>query len=55
MKKQYESRIADDEAIAEERDSVIANLRSLLERRNQELDSLEQSVSNIQEERTRIQ
>jgi hypothetical protein len=35
--------------------TVIADLRSLLDRRNQELDSLEQSVGTIQEERTRIQ
>jgi prefoldin subunit 5 len=33
----------------------MANLRSLLERRNHELDSLEQSVSTIQEKQTRIQ
>jgi chromosome segregation ATPase len=55
LKKQQESRIAEDEAIAAERDSAMADLRSLLDRRNQELESLEQSVSTIQEERTRIQ
>jgi hypothetical protein len=55
MKKQQESRIAEEEAIAEERDSAMANLRSLLDRRNHELDSVEQSISTIQEERTRIQ
>jgi predicted nucleic acid-binding Zn-ribbon protein len=41
--------------MAVERDSTIADLWSLLDRRNQELDSLEQSVSTTQEERTRIQ
>jgi predicted nucleic acid-binding Zn-ribbon protein len=54
MKKQHESRVADDEAILQDRDSVIADLRSLLDRRNHELESLEQSVGTIQEERARI-
>ena len=34
-KKQHESRMAEEESTAKERDTVIANLRSLLERRNQ--------------------
>jgi septal ring factor EnvC (AmiA/AmiB activator) len=38
-----------------EQDSTIADLRSLLDRHNQELDSLEQSVTTTQEERTRLQ
>ena len=32
---------ADNQASLEERDSIIADLRSLLDRRNQELDGLE--------------
>ena len=32
---------ADNQAALEERDSIIADLRSLLDRRNQELDGLE--------------
>ena len=39
----------------EERDSTILDLRSLLERRNQELDGLEQSVATTQDEKTRLQ
>ena len=39
----------------EERDSAISDLRSLLERRNQELDGLEQLVATTQWERTRLQ
>jgi len=40
-KKQYESRIADEESTARECDTVIADLRSLLDRRKQELDGLD--------------
>jgi uncharacterized protein involved in exopolysaccharide biosynthesis len=50
LKRQHEARIADDEAILQDRDSVIADLRSMLDRRNHVLDSLEQSVGTIQEE-----
>jgi len=39
----------------EERDSTISDLRSLLERRNQELDGLEQSLTTTQDEKTRLQ
>ena len=39
----------------QERDTVIADLRSLLDRRNQQLNVMEQSVGTIEEDRTRIQ
>ena len=39
----------------EEHDSTIADLRSLLDRRRRELDGLEQSMANTQDERTRLQ
>jgi len=35
LKKQHESHIADEESATRERDIVIADLRSLLDRRNQ--------------------
>ena len=38
-----------------ERDTVIADLRSLLDRYNQQLNAMEQSVGTIEEDRTRIQ
>jgi len=45
---------ADNQATLEERESTIADLRSLLDHRNQELDGLEQSVATTQDERTRL-
>ena len=39
----------------EERDSTIADLRSLLDRRRRELDELEQSIASNHDERTRLQ
>jgi hypothetical protein len=46
---------SDNQAVLEERDSTIADLRSLLDRRRKELDGLEQSVATTQDERTRLQ
>ncbi len=43
LKKQHESHIADEEAEAAERITVLADLRSLLERRNQQLNEMERS------------
>ena len=43
------------QAALEERDSTIADLGSLLDRRRRELDGLEQSIANTQDERTRLQ
>ena len=47
--------VINSQSALEERDASIANLRSLLDRRNQELDGLEQSEITTQEERTRLQ
>ena len=55
LKKQHESHTADEESAARERDTIIADLRSLLDRRNQQLNDMEQSVGTIEEDRTRIQ
>jgi hypothetical protein len=55
LKKQHESHIADEEAAVIERDTVLADLRSLLERRNQQLNDMERSRDTIEEDRTRIQ
>jgi hypothetical protein len=55
LKKQHGSHIADEEAAAIERDTVLADLRSLLERRNQQLNDMERSRDTIEEDRTRIQ
>ena len=55
LKKQHESHIADEEAEAVERITVLADLRSLLERRNQQLNDMERSMGAIEEDRTRIQ
>ncbi len=49
------SHIADEEAEAVERVTVLADLRSLLERRNQQLNDMERSMGAIEEDRTRIQ
>ena len=41
--------------ILDQRDTVIADLRSLLDHRNQQLNVMEQFVGTIEEGRTRIQ
>jgi chromosome segregation ATPase len=41
LKKQHESHIADEESAVRERDTVMADLRSLLDRRNQQLNDME--------------
>ena len=46
---------SENQAALEERDSTIADLRSLLDRRRRKLDGLEQSMANTQDERTRLQ
>jgi hypothetical protein len=46
---------SEKQAALEERDSTIADLGSLLDRRRRELDGLEQSIANTQDERTRLQ
>jgi len=53
--KQHESHIADEESAARERDTIIADLRSLLDRRRQQLNDTERSMGTIEEDRTRIQ
>jgi hypothetical protein len=45
LQRQFDSAEADNHRAVEERDSTILDLRSLLERRNQELNVLEQSVA----------
>ena len=55
IKQQQEDDDAAGQTILADRDSTIENLQSLLERRNQELDILEQSVATTQKERTRLQ
>ena len=55
LNRQHESRIADEESVARERETVIADLRSVLELRNQQMNIMEQSVGTIKEDRTRIQ
>jgi len=55
LKKQHESHLADEEEQAAERVAVLMDLRSLLERRNQQLDDLERSRDAIEEDRARIQ
>ena len=55
LQKQHESHIADEESAARERETVIADLRSVLELRNQQLNVMEQSYGTIEEDRTRIQ
>jgi hypothetical protein len=54
MKKQHESHMADEEAEALERVTVLADLRSLLERRNQQLNEMERSRDAIEEDRACI-
>ena len=55
LKKQHESHIADEELAASERDTVMADLRSLLDHRNHQLNDMERSMGTIEEDRTRIQ
>ena len=55
LQKQHESHIADEESAARERETVITDLRSVLDLRNQQLNVMEQSVGTITEDRTRIQ
>ena len=55
LERQFDSAEAENHRAVEERDSTILDLRSLLERRNQELNVLEQSVATTQDERTRLQ
>jgi len=45
LQRQFDSAEADNHRAVEERDSTILDLRSLLERRNQELNVLEQSIA----------
>ena len=46
---------SENQAALEERDSTIADLRSLLDRRRRKLDGLEKSTATIQDEQTRLQ
>ena len=55
LKRKLETEGGEVQKALDERDASIANLRSLLERRNQELDGLEQSAIITQEERTRLE
>jgi len=55
LKRKLETEGAEVQKALDERDALIANLRSLSERRNQELDGLEQTATITQEERTRLQ
>ena len=45
----YDGAVAENQAALEERDSTIADLRSLLDRRRRELNELEQSIANNHE------
>ncbi len=55
MKKQHESHLADEVEAAAERVTVLMDLRSLLERRNQQLNDIERSRDAIEADRARIQ
>ena len=55
LKKQHESHLADAEEETAERVMVLAALRSLLERRNQQLNDMERSRDAIEADRARIQ
>jgi predicted HNH restriction endonuclease len=55
MKKQHDSHLADEEEEARERVTTLLDLRSLLERRDQQLNDLERSRDAIEEDRARIQ
>jgi hypothetical protein len=47
--------VAENQAALEERDSTIADLRSLFDRRRRESNELEQSIANNHDDRTRLQ
>ena len=55
LKRKLETDAAASHTALEERDTSIAHLRSLLDRRKKELDNLEQSATVTQEERARLQ
>jgi hypothetical protein len=55
LQRQFDSAEADTHRAVEELESSILDLRSLLERRNRELNALEQSEATTQEKRTRLQ
>ena len=55
VKKQHESHLAEEEEQAAERVTHLLDLRSLLDRRNQQLNDLERSRDAIEEDRARIQ
>jgi predicted RNase H-like nuclease (RuvC/YqgF family) len=55
LKRQQENDKAESQTALKEQGSSITNLRSLLDRRNQELHGLKRSVTTTQEERTRLQ
>ena len=55
LKKQHESHLADEEEEEAERVTVLMDLRSLLERRNQQLNDMERSRDAIEADRARIQ
>ena len=55
LQKQHESHIAAEESAARERETVIADLQSVLDLCNQQLNVMEQFVGTITEDRTRIQ
>ena len=54
LQKQHKSHIADEESAARGRETVITDLRSVLDLRNQQLNVLEQSVGTIEEDRNHI-
>jgi chromosome segregation ATPase len=55
MKKQHESHLAEEEEAAAERVTHLLDRRSLLDRRNQQLNDLERSRDALEEDRARIQ
>ena len=55
LQRLFDGAEADNQTALDERDSAISDLRSLSERRNQELDGLEQSVATTQGRRIRLQ
>ena len=50
LQQRFDEAEVDNQRAIEERDSIIVDLRTVVERRNQELDSLEQSMSNTQDD-----
>ena len=55
LQQHFDNAEAENHRAVTERDSTILDLRSLLERRNQELNVLEQSEVTTQDERIRLQ